>query len=46
MGQYGTIKKVIVNVKHKDSNLGVYISYSHPCEASIAILVIFFLIIL
>ena len=41
MGQYGNIKKVIVKTEgNRDSNsVGVYISFSHPQEASIAILV-------
>ncbi len=39
MGQYGKIKKVIMNFKKGESTHGVYVSYSEACEASIAILV-------
>lgn len=45
MGQYGNIKKIMIKpeVHHAGSktgnSLGVYVSFSSPCEASIAILV-------
>lgn len=41
MGQYGNIKKIVIKTEgNRDSNsMGVYISFSQPQEASIAIIV-------
>lgn len=41
MGQYGSIQKIIVKTEgnRDSSSVGVYVSFSSPNEASIAILV-------
>ncbi|KRX09643.1 hypothetical protein PPERSA_09313 [Pseudocohnilembus persalinus] len=38
MGQYGQIKKIIVNPRRGNEEIGVYVSYEYPVEASLAIL--------